>query len=444
MFHLNALQNLKNISPVDGNTSGLEKYGKVIEVIGTVIEAAIQNVPIGALVRIFDSEKTFQVEGEVVGFKKDRALIFPFSEPVGVCAGAFVQCIEREQKICVGEHLIGRILDGYMRPIDGGPSLEGQGEMWAISREPLNPLTRRRIREPLDLGVRAMNALLTCGEGQRIGIMAGSGVGKSVLLGMISRYTETDINVIALIGERGREVREFLEDNLGEEGLRRSIVIVATGDQSQLIRVRAANVATAVAEYFRERGKKVLLMMDSLTRVAMAAREIGLAVGEPPTTKGYTPSVFSMLPRLLERAGNSHTKGSITGIYTVLVDGDDFNDPICDAARSILDGHINLSRFLAQRNHFPAIDVLTSASRVMQDIVSREHYQAAGVVRDLMATYARNEDVIQLGVYTQGSNQKIDKAIAMQEQIENFLRQDRYEKSSFEESVGFLEQLAAE
>lgn len=442
MFNTNALQKLKNINTsASANASGFERYGKVVEVIGTVIEASLPQVPIGALVKIFDESNSFNVEGEVVGFKKDRALIFPFSEPVGVCAGAFVQCVEREQRIRVGEHLIGRVLDGYLRPMDGKPPVENAGELWPISREPLNPLLRRRIRKPLDLGVRALNSLLTCGEGQRVGIMAGSGVGKSVLLGMIARYTQADINVIALIGERGREVREFLEDNLGPEGLKRSIVIVATGDHSQLIRVRAAHVATAIAEYFRESGKKVLLMMDSLTRVAMAAREIGLAVGEPPTTKGYTPSVFSLLPRLLERAGNSDSAGSLTGIYTVLVDGDDFNDPICDAARSILDGHINLSRHLAQRNHFPAIDVLTSASRVMQDVVTDEQQRSAASVRDLMATYARNEDVIQLGVYNQGSNPKIDRAMAMQEKIENFLKQDRNEKSNFDESLSQLIEL---
>lgn len=438
MFSASALQKIRKVTSATPVEESTVKLGKVVEVIGTVIEATLSSVPLGALVRIFDSRESYSIEGEVVGFRKDRALIIPFSDPVGVSTGAYVQCIEREQKIRVGEHLIGRILDGYLRPMEGQPLAPHVGTPWSIAREPLNPLARKRIRDPLDLGVRAMNAFLTCGEGQRIGIMAGSGVGKSVLLGMIARYTQADVNVIALIGERGREVREFLEENLGEEGLKRSVVIVATGDHSPLIRVRAAHVATAIAEYFRESGKKVLLMMDSLTRVAMAAREIGLAVGEPPTTKGYPPSVFALLPRLLERAGNSDTDGSLTGIYTVLVDGDDFNDPICDAARSILDGHINLSRSLAERNHFPAIDILTSASRVMVDITSDEHRASASALRELMAIYARNEDLISIGAYNQGANPKLDRAVEMQPHIEQFLRQDRNEKCAFHESVARL------
>lgn len=442
MFSASALQKIKKVAVQNSLEPNFERLGKVVEVIGQVIEATMSDVPLGASVRIFDMQRTHSIEGEVVGFRKDRALIIPFADPIGVCTGSMVQCLQREQKIRVGNHLIGRILDGSMRPMDGLPLPSDLGQAWAIAREPLNPLTRRRIRKPLDLGVRAMNAMLSCGEGQRIGIMAGSGVGKSVLLGMIARYTEADVNVIALIGERGREVREFLEENLGTEGLRRSVVIVATGDASPLIRVRAAHVATAIAEYFREEGKKVVLMMDSLTRVAMAAREVGLAVGEPPTTKGYTPSVFSLLPRLLERAGNSHTEGSLTGIYTVLVDGDDFTDPICDAARSILDGHINLSRHLAERNHFPAIDILSSASRVMVDIVTEEHRHAAGHIREMLSTYARAEDLISIGAYQQGTNPKLDRAVAMQQSIEDFLKQDRFEKSSYEESVASMLQLA--
>jgi flagellum-specific ATP synthase len=385
---------------------------------------------------------SYSIDGEVVGFRRDRALIIPFSDPTGVCANALVQCVEREPRIRVGPHLIGRIVDPYMKPMVGAPIPALAGVPWSIVREPLNPLLRRRIDRPLDLGVRAMNSLLTCGEGQRVGIMAGSGVGKSVLLGMIARYTQADLNVIALIGERGREVREFLEENLGPDGLARSIVVVSTGDQSPLARIRAAHVATAISDYFRQAGKKVLLMMDSLTRVAMAQREIGLAVGEPPTTKGYTPSVFSLLPRLLEQAGNSDSDGSVTGIYTVLVDGDDFNDPVTDAARSILDGHVNLSRQLAARNHFPAIDVLTSASRVMIDVTESRHQAAASVLRDLMATYQKNEDLISIGAYNQGANPKIDRAIAMQSKIEKFLRQGRNELSEYPNSVQELYELA--
>jgi flagellum-specific ATP synthase len=442
MFASNALQKLREARPALAREPlVLDKLGKVMEVVGTVVEASLPGAPLGALVRIFDHKKTYSIDGEVVGFRRDRALIIPFSDPTGVCANALVQCVEREPKIRVGAHLIGRIVDPYLRPMTGQPIPALAGVPWSIVREPLNPLLRRRIDAPLDLGVRAMNTLLTCGEGQRIGIMAGSGVGKSVLLGMIARYTQADLNVIALIGERGREVREFLEENLGAEGLARSVVVVSTGDQSPLARIRAAHVATAIADYFRQGGKKVLLMMDSLTRVAMAQREIGLAVGEPPTTKGYTPSVFSMLPRLLEQAGNSDSDGSVTGIYTVLVDGDDFNDPVTDAARSILDGHVNLSRQLAARNHFPAIDILTSASRVMVDITDDRHQRSAGQIREWMATYQKNEDLISIGAYNQGSNPKIDKAIHMQARIEKFLRQGRNEVSNFGESTEQLFEL---
>jgi flagellum-specific ATP synthase len=436
MFAPDALQRLRNARPnLAREPLVLDKLGKVLEVVGTIVEANLPGAPLGALVRIFDNKRTYTIDGEVVGFRRDRALIIPFSDPTGVCANALVQCVEREPKIRVGPHLIGRIVDPYLKPMIGDAIPAMSGVPWSIVREPLNPLLRRRIDQPLDLGVRTLNSVLTCGEGQRVGIMAGSGVGKSVLLGMIARYTQADLNVIALIGERGREVREFLEENLGADGLARSVVVVSTGDQSPLARIRAAHVATAIADYFRQTGKKVLLMMDSLTRVAMAQREIGLAVGEPPTTKGYTPSVFSMLPRLLEQAGNSDTDGSITGIYTVLVDGDDFNDPVTDAARSILDGHVNLSRQLAARNHFPAIDVLTSASRVMIDITDKRHQMAASNLRELMATYQKNEDLISIGAYNQGANPKIDRAIQMQPRIEKFLRQGRNEMSAFNDSL---------
>jgi flagellum-specific ATP synthase len=441
MFAADALQKLRAGHASMPQEPRFEKLGKVSDIVGTLIEAHLKEVPLGALVRIFDENNTYNIQGEVVGFRKDKALIVPFGDPAGVCANGLVQCVEREPRIRVGHHLVGRIIDGYCNPIIGPKFQPTDGVPWAIAREPINPLTRRRISRPLDLGVRSLNSLLTCGEGQRMGIFAGSGVGKSVLMGMVGRYTQADINVIALIGERGREVKEFIDDCLGEEGLKRSVVVVSTGDQSPLIRVRAAHVATAISEYFRECGYSVLLMMDSLTRVAMAQREIGLAVGEPPTTKGYTPSVFSLLPRLLERAGNSASKGSLTGIYTVLVDGDDFNEPVCDAARSILDGHVVLSRDLAAKNHYPAVDILRSASRVMVDVASKEQLSLASDIRNLLATYKHNEDLISIGAYNRGSNPLIDRAIDMQPVIEQFLKQDRHDNASFEASLAALSQL---
>ncbi len=444
MFSNQALLKLKKQREIQDSHSSFEKYGKVVQIVGTVIEVTLSDAPLGALVRIFNREKTFSIEGEIVGFRKEKSLVVPFSDPTGVCANSLVQCIEREQKIMVGDHLIGRIIDGYGRPMTGLNFSENQGVPYSIVREPLNPLIRKRIQSHFDTGIRSINGLLSFGEGQRIGIMAGSGVGKSVLMGMISRYSDAEVNVIALIGERGREVREFLEENLGPEGMKKSIVVVSTGDQSPLSRVRAAHVGTAIAEYFREQGKKVLLLMDSLTRVAMAQREIGLSVGEPPTTKGYTPSVFSLLPKLLERAGNSNSKGSLTGIYTVLVEGDDFNDPVSDSARSILDGHINLSRSLAEKNHFPAIDILSSASRVMIDITDEKHLKEVSILRDLMSEYQKNEDLITIGAYNSGMNPKLDKAIKLLPKIESFLKQDRSIYCNYEDSLNLLHELARE
>ncbi|WP_397599459.1 FliI/YscN family ATPase [Silvanigrella sp.] len=444
MFSNQALLKLKKQREIHDSHSSFEKYGKVVQIVGTVIEVTLSDAPLGALVRIFNREKTFSIEGEIVGFRKEKSLVVPFSDPTGVCANSLVQCIEREQKIMVGDHLIGRIIDGYGRPMTGLNFSENQGVPYSIVREPLNPLIRKRIQSHFDTGIRSINGLLSFGEGQRIGIMAGSGVGKSVLMGMISRYSDAEVNVIALIGERGREVREFLEENLGPEGMKKSIVVVSTGDQSPLSRVRAAHVGTAIAEYFREQGKKVLLLMDSLTRVAMAQREIGLSVGEPPTTKGYTPSVFSLLPKLLERAGNSNSKGSLTGIYTVLVEGDDFNDPVSDSARSILDGHINLSRSLAEKNHFPAIDILSSASRVMIDITDEKHLKEVSILRDLMSEYQKNEDLITIGAYNSGMNPKLDKAIKLLPKIESFLKQDRSIYCNYEDSLNLLHELARE
>lgn len=444
MFSNHAITKIKKQRETLELQNNFESFGKVVQIVGTVIEVTLADAPLGALVRIFNREKTFSIEGEIVGFRKEKSLVIPFSDPVGVCANSLVQCIEREQKILVGEHLIGRVIDGYGRPMTGMPFENMLGVPYSINREPLNPLIRKRIHKPFNTGVRSLNSLLTFGEGQRIGIMAGSGVGKSVLMGMISRYSDADINVIALIGERGREVREFLEENLGAEGMKKSVVVVSTGDQSPLSRVRAAHVGTAIAEYFREQNKKVLLMMDSLTRVAMAQREIGLSVGEPPTTKGYTPSVFALLPKLLERAGNSQSTGSLTGIYTVLVEGDDFNDPISDSARSILDGHINLSRILAERNHFPAIDILSSASRVMIDITSQEHLKIVSYIRDLLAEYQKNEDLINIGAYSLGINPRLDKAIKLLPKINEFLKQDRSIACNYKDSIKLLQELVGD
>lgn len=454
MFHPGALLKLRSIRDrmaisdfgQGDRQEHIERQGKVKEVTGSTVEVHLPGAPLGARVLI-EGGSGLEIEGEVVGFRRDHVLVAPLADTMGICANAVVTLVEREPMIRVGDALIGRVVDGYLRPIDGQgdiwPSahLAGESRLWKLVRDPLNPMERKPIKRPLDLGIRSMNALLTCGLGQRIGIMAGSGVGKSVLLGMITRYAAVDVNVIGLIGERGREVREFIDNCLGPDGRARSVVVVSTSDQSPLARIRAAHATTAIAEYFREQGAQVLLMMDSLTRVAMAQREIGLSVGEPPTSKGYTPSVFSLLPKLLERAGNSASSGSLTGIYTVLVDGDDFNDPVCDAARSILDGHINLSRHLAVKNHFPAIDILTSASRVMVDIASTEHQVLASRLRDILATHARYEDAIAIGAYEPGSNPKLDQAILMMPRIEAFLRQDRREHASFEDSLAYLRKM---
>jgi flagellum-specific ATP synthase len=444
MFENNVIQKIKNLKSL-GIHESVSVFGKVTQVIGTVIEVSLPDVPLGSIVRIFNEKSGVSIEAEVVGFKKDRILVIPFSETAGVCANALVEVIEKDPKVCVGQHLIGSIYDGFLRPYFGeAKKPDSHAQLCKIHKESINPMARKRITKTLDLGVKALNGLLTFAEGQRVGIMAGSGVGKSVLMGMMSRYASADVNVIALIGERGREVREFIEENLGEEGLRKSVVIVSTGDQSPLARMRSALTATTIAEYFRDKGKKVLFMMDSLTRVAMAQREIGLAIGEPPTTKGYTPSVFGMLPRLLERAGNSDSEGSITAIYTVLVDGDDFSDPICDAARSILDGHINLSRSLAAANHFPAIEVLTSASRVMYDVVSQKHYRAANRLKEWMAIYQKNEDLINIGAYQPGSNPQLDVAIDMYPRINQFLKQDRSTSTDLDSTLAQLLELVGD
>jgi len=378
-------------------------------------------------------------EGEVVGFRHERVMIMPYGDMQGIRAGYRIVYESKTSQVRVGALSLGRVLDGLGRAIDGRGPIP-LTEAYPLTGKIPTPFERDRIVQPMDLGLRSINALLTCGVGQKLGIFAGSGVGKSVLLGMISRHASADVNVIALIGERGREVKEFIDRELGPEGLKRSVVIAATSDQSPLVRLRGALLATAIAEYFRDQGKHVLLMMDSVTRLAHAQREIGLAVGEPPTAKGYPPSVFNLLPKVLERVGPARG-GSITGLYTVLVDGDDLTDPIADAVRAILDGHIVLDRKLATQGHFPAIDVLSSISRVMSDVVSAEHLSAARSFLEIMAVYQSSEELINLGAYQPGSNLKLDVAITMRDHIRQFLTQQRENRVSIEEGVHALYEL---
>lgn len=407
--------------------------GKVTQVIGLVIESQGPLVSVGELCYIHSHFPGVPpVPAEVVGFRDGRVMLMPVGEMQGIGPGCEVVSAQKLLKAKVGPELLGRVLDGLGNPMDDkGPLL--CKEEYPLQADPPPPLTRPRICNHLYVGVRAIDGLITMGEGQRIGIMAGSGVGKSTLLSMIARNTEADISVIALVGERGREVRDFIERDLGEEGMKRSVVVVATSDQPALVRIKGAMTATAIAEYFRDQGHKVILMMDSVTRFAMAQREVGLTIGEPPATRGYTPSVFAMLPRLLERAGTSG-KGSITGIYTVLVDGDDMNEPIADAVRSILDGHIVLSRNIAAQNHFPAIDIMTSVSRVMNEVVSPEHLKAAQQMRQLMAVYRDAEDLIHIGAYVKGSSAKIDESIEKIDAINEFLCQGIFESDTYEET----------
>jgi len=422
----------------------IKVYGRVDKGVGLVIEGLGPRADIGdaCFIQSGDVMNGVDVEAEVIGFREGRILLMPLHEMRGIGPGSRIVAKGRQRYIRVGEELLGRVIDGLGNPMDGRGHINGQ--LYPIYQDSINPLLRRRISKPLDLGIRAINTLLTCGRGQRIGIMAGSGVGKSVLLGMMARNTSADINVIALIGERGREVREFIEKDLGEEGLERSVLVVATSDTSPLVRLRGAFVAIAIAEYFRSVGKNVLFMMDSLTRFAMAQREIGLAAGEPPTTKGYPPSAFNLLPRLLERAGNGDGEGTITGLFTVLVESDDLNDPIADAARAILDGHIVLSRELANHNHYPAIDILQSISRLMKDIVDEEQLLYVEKVLDIMATYKRYEDIITIGAYKAGTNPKLDHAISMMDRIRPFLRQNITEKVTYDEGMDHLRSIFEE
>lgn len=414
--------------------------GKVTKVLGLVIEGYLPKAPIGALCEVTPDEGEAPRLAEVIGLRDNHVLMMMIGELAGVRIGSLIRMSQTQARIGVSEGLLGRVID------PAGEFLDGEAPVTCLERYPLyapppSALLRRRVSETMPVGVRAIDALMTCGEGQRLSIMSGSGVGKSTLLGMMARNAASDVNVIALLGERGREVRDFIEKDLGVEGLKRSVVIVATSDAPPLIRMRCAFVATTIAEYFRDRGKKVLLMMDSLTRFAMASREVGLSIGEPPTSRGYTPSTFSTLPKLLERAGNTEHNGSITGFYTVLSEGDDINDPIADAVRAIADGHIVLSRKLANEGHFPSIDVLYSLSRVMSDVAGEKHRTQSRKLRSLIANYAEMEDYISIGAYAPGKNPELDEAVRKHQAIRKFLRQDVAEKAPLVETLAMLEKL---
>jgi len=423
------------------NISTYRIKGKVIELTGLVVKASIPGVRVGELCYIESAHKKLPIKAEVVGFKNKEVLLMPLGDLEGIGPGNEVIPTGNCLSVKVGVNLLGRVLDGLGEPMD----MDTRGplhlsEEYPVMASPPDPLQRKRILKPISVGIKAVDGLLTCGEGQRIGLFAAAGVGKSTTLGMIARNTEAEINVICLVGERGREVRDFIEHDLGEEGLSRSVLVIATSDQPALVRCKAAYVATSIAEYFRDHGKRVLLMMDSVTRFARALREIGLAVGEPPARQGFTPSVFSTLPKLLERAGNSN-KGSITAFYTVLVEGDDMTEPVADEVRSILDGHIILSRDLASRGHYPAINVPDSVSRVMTNIVDPEHLDAARKLREVLASYEKERDLILIGAYEQGSDPKVDYAIEKIEEVNNYLKQSTQDKVDFHEGVDLLKSI---
>ena len=423
------------------NVDSLAVYGRVAQAVGTVIEGYGPVTSIGEMGEVIREDGEGRVLAEVVGFRGERLLLMPLGEMRGIGPTSRLVMTGRQASVPVGTGLLGRVLDGLGTPIDGGGPIQADLQ-YPLYADPINPLRRRRINQPFDVGVRAINGLLTCGVGQKVGIFAGSGVGKSILLGMISRNTVADVKVIALIGERGREVQEFLERDLTPEARAQSVVVAATSDQPPLVRIRGAFVATAIAEYFRDCGKNVLLLMDSLTRFAHGQREVGLAIGEPPTTKGYTPSVFALLPKLLERVGTCDGTGAISGVYTILVEGDDLSDPIADSARAILDGHIVLSRDLVARHHFPAIDILQSTSRVMKDITTPRHRAAARAVIESLSTYQRAEDVITLGAYKSGTNAKVDRAIKSIDGINAYLQQEPSEAAPLAVSIDALVKVA--
>jgi flagellum-specific ATP synthase len=419
---------LKNVK----ETESIRQKGRVRQVIGLIIQAEGLSLPVGCLCDIITVYGR-RIKAEVVGFRDDCILLMPLGETEGIRRGDVVECIQYQQKIGVSNELLGRVIDSLGNPLDGKPPITFTKFMPLYNQAP-PALSRKRIKEPIATGIRSIDALVTCGKGQRMGLFSGSGVGKSILLGMIARNTSADVSVIALVGERGREVKEFIERDLGKEGLERSVVVVETGERPPVLRVKTVFTATAIAEYFREQGKHVMLLMDSITRMAMAQRQIGLSIGEPPATKGYPPSVFALLPAFLERAGIVEN-GSITGIYTILVEGDDINDPVSDVVRSILDGHVWLSRELATRGHYPAVDPLLSISRLMIEVTDKQHIDAATRIKSAIATYKDAEDMINIGAYVKGSNPRIDKSIELIDQINNFLKQGIFEKSSYEETV---------
>lgn len=424
------------------NTDLVRRTGRITQFFGLVVESAGPDAVLGEVCEIYSRSQGAPILAEVVGLKDGKVLLMPYGELRGIGLGSEVIATGRPMQIPIGEEVLGRVIDAFGQPLDGKP-LPHLKHHYQLKTEPLNPLSRPRIHDILETGVRPIDALLTLGRGQRVGIFAGSGVGKSTLLGMIARNMRADINVIALIGERGREVLDFVEKNLGRNGLARSVVVVATSDQPALVRSRAAYAATAIAEFFRDRGMHVMLTMDSITRFAMAHREIGLAIGEPPTSRGYTPSVFAILPKLLERCGTSDSGGSISALYTVLVEGDDMNDPISDSVRSILDGHIVLSRELAHQGHYPAIDVLASISRLMPDLVNKEDRQLAQRAVSLLGVYRKNRDMIDVGAYRAGTNAELDAAIAQMPELGTFLCQEMDQSQSRAEAIARLKTLLA-
>ncbi len=426
----------REMIPLVRSAETMSRTGKIENIVGMSIEASGGRAAIGDICRIYSNESGGQVPAEVVGFKNDHILLMPYANMSGISAGNFVRNTGKRLTLPVGPFLRGRVINALGQPIDGLEPFE-RGDSFPIDSSYINPMTRPPIRERMEFGVKAIDSLLTIGKGQRIGIFAGSGVGKSTLMGMIAKNVKADINVIALVGERGREVLEFMQKDLGEEGMRRSVLVVATSDQPAMLRMKCPSVATSIAEYFRDQGYDVLLMMDSLTRFAMAQREIGLAIGEPPVARGYTPSMYAEMPKLLERSGNFQ-RGSITGVYTVLVEGDDTNEPIADTVRGILDGHIVLSRQLANSNHFPAIDIGASISRLMVEIVSPEHRQLASQLRDIMGIYEKNADLVSIGAYKSGTNPKLDHALKKMDAINQFLTQGIDEAFSYEESLSQL------
>ena len=416
------------------NTALVKKSGRVRRLVGMILEGDGPASPVGSLCRVISHSGKESIQAQVVGFQNNNTLLMPLGDIYGIEPGSIIETAEEFPSYSVSSNLLGRVIDGLGDPLDGKGPIP-LGSQYPIMGEPQNPLDRVRVNKPLDVGIRAINGLLTCAKGQRIGILAGTGVGKSVLMGMIARNTNADVNVIALVGERGREVKEFIEESLGTEGLKKSVVVAATSDQPPPVKLRGAYIATTIAEHFRNMGKDVILMMDSVTRFALSQREIGLSAGEPPTTRGFPPSVFSLLPRLLERAGTSKSGGTITGLYTVLVEGDDLSEPVTDAVMAVLDGHIVLSRDLAAHNHYPAIDILNSVSRLMIDVASQEHFEITMKIKDMLATYREAEDLVNIGAYTQGSNPKIDAAIKKIDAINQYLRQGIMEGVNMSQSI---------